>query len=105
MIDTNYIIILFIILILFGIVVSTICYNKRSLIKLERQIILENFKSSTSTDLNENLIDNGDFLNGMPLLFISKNPIEPIRMQNPSNSISCIEIKSNNYATFKLNTK
>ena len=106
MIDTNYIVILTIILFLLCIVASTICYNR----SVRRRTSIEPFKSSPDND-TDNLIIGGDLLNGLPKNTNQTN-IEPFPHKNPSTSTNVIEIKGNtktngtfnNYLMIKLPT-
>lgn len=102
MIDTNYVVILVIILFLLCIVASTICYNRSVL----RNVKVEQFESS-SIDTTDNLIIGGDLLKGVPHNSNQTN-IEPVAFKNPSTSTHVIEVKgkpeSNNYLTIKLPT-
>ena len=86
MIDTNYVVILVIILFLLCIVASTICYNRSVL----RNVKVEQFESS-SIDTTDNLIIGGDLLKGVPHNSNQTN-IEPVDFKNPSTSTHVIEV-------------
>ena len=106
MIDTNYIIILVIILFVLSIVVITVCYNKKY------KHLYENFESTSSND-NHNLIKGGNLLSStLPhRSSLTPNNTELIRaISNPSTSTNAVEIKPSNghspvnHMKFKLKT-
>lgn len=88
MIDTNYIVILLIILFLLGIVVWTICYNKKNNRRMSEQ-----FESSIGD--SDNLILGGSLLSTSlpPNSMLVPNNIDLIRpFPNPSSSTNVVEI-------------